>query len=300
VPSKYIQPDLLEDILYDYHVAMGMTEVSGAEDAAYNRRLYRLAVLKKYGVTEADFDSSMVYYTRHADRLHTVYENLVGRLEKEAMALGSSASDVSRFGAQVALGDTADIWRGERNTVLMQTVPYNVLSYSIAADTTFHKGDRIILSFNTQFIFQEGYKDGVAMLSIRFANDSVASRTIHMSTNSRYSLELADDMSLGIKEVKGFMFLSREQNASASTMKLMFVNNIRLVKFHDKDRKDKEKNESAVMDMKADTMSIDKKSEDAGNAETSRTSKTIGQESHTEQAPNIHPNSPPSTKRIIR
>ena len=51
VPSEYIQPGELEDILYDYHVAKAMADEvpSGTgHNNDYNKNAYFLAVLKKY------------------------------------------------------------------------------------------------------------------------------------------------------------------------------------------------------------------------------------------------------------
>ena len=74
VPSRYIQPGELEDILYDYHLADAMASVSGNDSV--NMVKYHTAVLQKHGYTEADFDSALVYYLRHTEQLKTIYENL--------------------------------------------------------------------------------------------------------------------------------------------------------------------------------------------------------------------------------
>ena len=107
VPDKYLQPGEFEDILYDYHLAdaMAQNEENSSGDE-YNTMLYRQAVLNKYGITQAEFDSSLVYYTRHSDRLHQVYENLVKRFEDDAMSLGASANDIRRFGDMRSERDT--------------------------------------------------------------------------------------------------------------------------------------------------------------------------------------------------
>lgn len=62
VPDEYIQPDEFEDILYDFHLADGMANSnSESADVPYDVTLYRQAVLRKYGITQAEFDSSLVY-----------------------------------------------------------------------------------------------------------------------------------------------------------------------------------------------------------------------------------------------
>ena len=70
VPSEYIQPDDMEDILYDYHVAQALARNDGAGGQLdLKKTVYYRAVLQKHGVTEAEFDSTLVYYFSHVDRL---------------------------------------------------------------------------------------------------------------------------------------------------------------------------------------------------------------------------------------
>lgn len=170
---------------------MAQNEENSSGDE-YNTMLYRQAVLNKYGITQAEFDSSLVYYTRHSDRLHQVYENLVKRFEDDAMSLGASANDIRRFGDMRSERDTSNLWVGEPATMLTVFPPYNVMSFEIMADSTYQAGDRIIFSFNCDFIYNEGIKDGRAVLAVQFKNDSVASSMVRMSSNMNYVLTVTD------------------------------------------------------------------------------------------------------------
>lgn len=230
VPSQYLQPDEMEAILYDYHIAMGM--VGENDTADFQKRMYVASVFKKHGITEAEFDSSLVYYTRHADRFQTVYENLSKRLADETVSLGASVSDVANFGDRASVGDTTNVWNGASSLVLATMQPNNVESFSLKTDTAYHKGDRLVLSFDTQFLFQDGYKDAVVILAVRLANDSVVSRSIHLSESTHYDLTVSDDSRLGIKDVRGFFTLLNNQNSTVSTLKLLFISNVRLVRCH--------------------------------------------------------------------
>ena len=50
VPSKYISPDEMEDVLYDYYMSQAMANMDAKDGRMeYNRRTYFLAVLKKIG-----------------------------------------------------------------------------------------------------------------------------------------------------------------------------------------------------------------------------------------------------------
>ena len=235
IPSQYLSKGEMEDILYDFHVAEAManTTYDGSENA--DMIAYKEAVLKKYGVTPAEFDSSMVYYMRHTQLLHDVYVKIGDRLTAEAKSLGADVSEMGRFG-DVASGDTANVWKGARSFVLSTNKPFNYQAFSVPVDSGFHKGDQLMLDFETQFIYQDGMRDGIAMLAVTFSNDSVASSYMRMSGSQHYSIQVEDRDSLGIKSIKGYFLLNDgDFNSGASsltTLKLMFIQQIRLVRLH--------------------------------------------------------------------
>ena len=112
--------------------------------------------------------------------------------------------------------------------------PFNSYGFSLQADTAFHKGDRLRLDFDAEFVYQDGMRDGVALLAIQFQNDSVAQQVVHISSSQHYSVEIADDQNLGIKSVKGYFLLSdggySSDMGSQSTLKLMFIEHIKLIR----------------------------------------------------------------------
>lgn len=233
VPNEYIQPDDMEDILYDYHIANGMASSTSGQNGM--ELTYQTAVLRKHGVTKAEFDSSMVYYMRNTSRLHAIYENLSKRLEEEAKSLGTSANDLARYGGITSVGDTASVWKGEKFIVLTTQAPFNYAPFTIPCDTTYHPGDQLNLDFDAQFIFQSGMRDGIVVLAMTLGNDSVFTRNARINSNSHYSLQITDEMFRGIKAIKGYFLLSTGfTNRNSTTMKMMFVENIRLVRMHRK------------------------------------------------------------------
>ena len=217
----------MEKILYDYHLADAMAQQA---DGGYEKNAfeYRAAVLKKYNVSQGEFDSSMVYYMRHTSELHTMYEHISDRMQEEANKLGASSSGIT------AAGDSANVWNGEKSLTLIPNEPYNLYSFNLTPDTTFHKGDKVILSFKADFIFQDGMRDGVAVLSVVLGNDSVTSNVSHISSSMPMSLMISDNDSLGIKKIRGFFMLSKsmDANTSSTTLKLMSVHDIQLIRVH--------------------------------------------------------------------
>ncbi len=231
VPSEYIQKGKMENILFDYHLAKVMFEQEGKNDSL-TLLAYQESIFEKYNVTRADFDSSMVYYSRHMQLLHEIYEHLGDRLSKELVAQGGVASGMGQYGDEIAGADTASIWKGDRSIALTPFPISNSYSFEAKADTSFHKGDRIILDFDAQFIYQMGLREATAVLSVTFMNDSVRTETVHVSSSSHFHLQIEDSGMLGIKNVRGYFLLSNGGNGYSSTIRMCLCYNIKLLRMH--------------------------------------------------------------------
>lgn len=235
LPSGVLSKGKMTDILYDYHLALAMAHMDDNGDKGQSLA-YREAVLRKHDVTSAEFDSSMVYYMRHTELLEDVYKDLTDRYNNEITAMGGSAKEGGEFANLSATGDTANVWNLATSMVFMPVKPFNSTSFDIKVDSTFHKGDRLMLDFDAQFIYQDGMRNGVAMLAVQFGNDSIAQRTIMIQSTQHYSVELSDADSLGIKSVKGYFMLMNDDNgtgvSSQTTLKLMFLERIKLIRMH--------------------------------------------------------------------
>lgn len=234
LPSDVLSKSKMTDILFDYHLALVMARDNGGGDNT-KALAYREAVLKKHDVTSAEFDSSMVYYMRHTELLEAVYKDLADRMDKEVVSLGGNGN-TGEFDNLSATGDTANVWKLASSMVFSTQKPFNEVSFKIDADTTYHKGDRLMLDFDAQFIYQDGMRDGVALLAVEFKNDSVAQQILHISGSQHYSLQIADNDTLGIKSVKGYFMLAdggfSSDMGSQTTLKLMFLDHVKLVRMH--------------------------------------------------------------------
>ena len=242
LPDDVLSKGSMEDILYDYHLAQTMAERKTSP--AINERVYEDAVLRKHEVSQAQFDSSLVYYMRHTGELYEIYENIVERYKKEAEALGASESDLNKYSTLSATGDTANIWLGDRSFMLLPKAPLNHKSFSFRTDSSFHKGDKLLLNFDASFVYQDGTRDATVVMAMRFGNDSVATTTTQLTNSNHFRLTLADETHLGIKEVRGYFILNKSQgeDVSSTTLQLMFINNIQLIRIHE-NRKKKEEEE---------------------------------------------------------
>lgn len=235
LPRDVLSKGKMTDILYDYHLAVSMAQTDNGGDPGISVA-YREAVLKKHDVTSAEFDSSMVYYMRHTELMKDVYADLADRMSKEVVALGGNGSSMGQFDNLSATGDTANVWNLATSMVFSTQSPFNEYSFNLDVDSAYHKGDCLMLDFDSQFIYQDGMRDGLAVLAVQFANDSTAQSIVHISGSQHYSIQVTDNENLGIKAVKGYFLLSdggfSSGDVSTTTLKLMFLEHIKLIRMH--------------------------------------------------------------------
>ena len=257
VPSRYLQPDEMEDLMYDYYVSQGMSNNrTGATE--YDHRYNLESVLRKYGLTPAEFDSSLVYYYNHMEQMNVIYTNIQKRLSEEALELGTSAGEVERFTIQSASGDTTDVWEGRRQMMLLPIPPYHVAQFTQKADTSFHKGDSFLLTFGSTFLVQSGSRNATVYMSVTYENDSVVTASSTISNSGSTTLRLAA-CDLKAKKIEGFMYMAhRDRSDNASELCLLMLSHIQLMRFHhskDQDQKDnKEEVKPDIVPVKADTI----------------------------------------------
>ena len=181
VPSGVIPPDDLEEILYDYHLAQAMAENGARDSMDFRRYSYVRAVFDKHGVTEAEFDTAMVWYSSHATYLHEIYH----------------------LDAQ---GDTANIWQGHTFVVLKPVFAENRMTFSLKADTTFQVGDVLLWRFDSRQIAHGRASETYAGFYVQYDNDSTAGVVRRVYSSNRVQLRLEGDTVHAIREIGGFVY----------------------------------------------------------------------------------------------
>ncbi|MGP1436759.1 MAG: DUF4296 domain-containing protein [Phocaeicola sp.] len=253
IPGGVIKPDEMEKILYDYQRTAVMNENISFEKN-YEKDLLRQSVFDKYGITEAQFDSSMVWYTRHAKELAQVYDAVEKRMENDRNELKAKMGILSDETGISMAGDTVDVWKGNTLYLLTDDPLNNKVQFSILADTNYHPRDYFNLEMNVAYIPNKPVKAIMAM-NIIFNNDSVKGKTMEILHAGRNRLMFNSDSAFTIKSVNGFIYMFRQEDTKPRSM---IISNIKLFRIHSKEKPIAAKQDSMMVDsvnmIKPDTM----------------------------------------------
>lgn len=229
-PSYVLDPDEVEDILYDMHVAQSMYDQRVENFNDEDIISLRASVLKNHDISQSEWDSTFSYYCRNSQELYAIYQSLTERINGNVVALGGRID-----GLQDSEADTANVWNREAAFLLMQQAPYNRLTFEIIPDSTFEDGDRITLQYDAQMIFQDGYRDVVSFLAVYYDNDSIVTNVIHTTSDNHGINIINNDVDrLHIKRIKGYFILNgnlvhTSSNPNGTTMRLAAIRNVKLL-----------------------------------------------------------------------
>ena len=228
IPDEIIQPSKMEKVLYDYHLTLGMSENSKNTEKEARKKY----VFQKHGITAADFDSSMVWYTRESQELMGIYENLNKRFKREYEHIERLLESREEINTRsFASGDTVNIWMKEDILWFTKAPLNNKLTFEIKADTTFHQRDAFDWNMDWYFM-AEG--EAIMGLNVIYDNDSVIGITKSITESGSQSIYLHTDSAYNIKSLNGFVYVPQNQAKQPNIL----LHKINLTRYHMPEPKD--------------------------------------------------------------
>ncbi len=262
MPDGVIKPVEMENLLYDYQIARAMSDDLPYEDND-RKALYLDYIFEKHHTTRAEFDSSMVWYTRNSEALLRIYKNVNKRLKMQQEELNHLIGMRDKKPQKTQTGDSIDIWYADRVYRLSHTGLFRKLDFVIPADENFKIHDRFVWRIHYTFL-AEGENTGrkaVQGMSIRFDNDSVMSVWKTVSRSGMDSLCLDADSSYTIKEITGFVYYT---DATCNFMNQLLLDRISLMRYRMAEGENREPGKGPQSDtffgadIKSDTLKVEK------------------------------------------
>lgn len=225
IPDDVIEPEKMETVLYDYHLAMGMSStLKNAEKEAYKNYVF-----KKHGISEADFDSSMVWYTREAKTLSSIYDKLNKRFTREYQHVQMKLDNREESSSmQFESGDSINIWKRADVAWLTESPLHHLLTFELKPDTTFRLGDSFLWEADFHFTMKGRVMMGLNMLG---ESGNVEGKTLQVDSSGHYAIRLHTDTAFQIKTLNGFVFVPKDTAGHTHVL----VHNLAMTRYHAKD-----------------------------------------------------------------
>lgn len=204
VPSHVIQPDEMEDLLYDYHLMQALAgDLRSSE--TYKSKQYEQYVFDKHRVTEAEFDTSLTWYMRHTKELEEIYKNLNRRFTAKKDELAAHIPPYERVVRVSEVGDTVNVWDDFRLARLTTSPIANKLTFTLKPDSNYHARDSFEWKLDALFLGDTSASRAVMAMALLYDKDTVG-QSQQIDRSGSYALSLAIDSSHQLKEIHGHVY----------------------------------------------------------------------------------------------
>jgi hypothetical protein len=203
-PKGVVSQDDMVNVLTDLHKLDGSLTAKGL---MYNdadiRNEYYASVLKKYGITKAEFDSSLVWYSKNPKTFDRIYDKVI-------LQLTDLQKDVNK-GKYHAIDSVElakvkyNIWTKRAKYALTKDSARTHLDFNIP-DQNFMLGDVYVLKFLQRIAPEDSSTKQLIRFQINYVNGSVhgvIKQVENDGVTRRYTLRISSIHASKIKSISG-------------------------------------------------------------------------------------------------
>lgn len=224
-PDGVVDHRKMVNFLTDLHKLDGALSAKGFVNSGDRENVYYYnALLEKYGITKAEFDSSLVWYTKNPKKFDKIYNEVIEYLNVEDSILKQRlvAYEDSLMNAVKQI----DIWKKSRKFALNKDSVRNKIDF-VVDSTELYSQDIYELKFLHRVAPSDSSLNQHAVLRIHYENgitDSVFTKTYNDSILRRYKLHLIARHKLKVERLSGSLLGSSSykggQNAIVDSISL--------------------------------------------------------------------------------
>ena len=111
-PDGVLSKRKMQKVLYDLHKTEGILQASGYNYGhEYETTVFYQSTLAKHGITQAQFDSSLVWYTDHPLLFNRVYPKVLEKLKAEQEMYEQRSADIIDMRAKIREAKKSNEWQ---------------------------------------------------------------------------------------------------------------------------------------------------------------------------------------------
>ncbi|MCD7710814.1 MAG: DUF4296 domain-containing protein [Porphyromonadaceae bacterium] len=187
-PSYIISPPQMEDLLVDIHKAEAISDNITKYASEGEKERLRQSVFRRHHVTQAQFDTSLVWYSDHMTKYSQIYTNVTSRIREEDEAVKNLLVE-RKTTPLTPPGDSVNIWNKASYFLFEPRLYRHVLSFNISADDNFRENDLFQFSVDLEGLPKDSPDKARITLVIQHRNDSVYSVVREVSQDGIATIE---------------------------------------------------------------------------------------------------------------
>ena len=229
-PKGVLSRTQMENVLVEMHIAEAITDEYPAQYRTPEMRQQLLqGVFNKYGVTKAQFDTSLVYYGANLDVYMKIYDKVSARLEEEQNSL-AELLQLYQKSLLTPEGDSVDIWSKKPQLILNPVLLSSTDIFVIKSDSNFKANDRVVWRMRLHQLPADSVAFTYVMLGRLFEYTKV--ETVSAKPQKNGWVELSMKLPEMTMSDRLFGFVSVLPN-SDKQFAPVFIDSISMMRYHD-------------------------------------------------------------------
>ena len=226
VPKHIISEKKLRAVLYDMQIAEALVETKNEQFRTNDeRQVVYNSVFAKHNISQALYDSSLVWYGKNMDLYMRIYKLVLKDVNEKITALGDIKPDP--ISGDISAKDSVDIWIYNRNYTFSPVHVFNTLTFDIAPQTPYSSGSSYVLGVSVWGISPDFKHKPKIHLSAVMA-DTIISVNKDITADGYYETVVKTIATKQIRRVYGYITLN---NAEAAYHRI-YLDDINLMKYN--------------------------------------------------------------------
>lgn len=234
-PKGVLNQNDMINILADLHQLDGSMSAKGLPYNQFDQKNeYYISVLTKYDITQAEFDSSLVWYSKNPKNFDKIYDKVIDRLTnlQNDINKGKYHFIDSTELAKIKI----PIWNKRTKYVLTKDSARTHLDFEIH-DQNFMLGDVYILKFLQRIAPEDSSTNQLIRFQINYVNGrvrGVIKKTHNDGLTRRFTLRISSIHPTKIKSISGELLGSSAYKGKLNAM----IDSISLTRVYDSRKQD--------------------------------------------------------------
>lgn len=240
----------MADLIADLQLADAYIESHSADfDTDSSKLVLKQSVFKKHGITQQDYDSSLVWYAHNMEDYTRAYDKAIGKLKSkydkldatgaegpsEMMAEGPAAgmpqpgeiprgprsggpSRLSKLNTD-AKADSFDLWQGPRSYMLTQGSRRGFITFDVPPDEGKQKGDRYQLTY----LLNRCGNEFKVCLAVDYTDGATSQVARGTTSDGWVTVDLQSDSSRQVRRIYGYVSYDVKPGHVAQVDSLMLI-----------------------------------------------------------------------------
>ena len=226
VPKHIISEKQMRVVLYDMQLAEAFVETNNESYRTSDERLSVYdAVFAKHNITQAEYDSSLIWYGKNMDIYMSVYNMVLKDVNESIAALGDIKPNP--LSGDISAKDSVDVWIYNRSYTFKPERVFNALTFDIAPETPYSSGSSYVLSLSAWGI-PAGLKNKPRISISAVHTDTIISVNKEIAEDGLHEIVLRTVATKRVARVYGHIMV----NDAEGLYHRIYLDDIRLMKYN--------------------------------------------------------------------